>query len=79
MIDRWAHIDPAARAPYNRTTALSNEQLAQLWEMRKRGAKLRECAQEFGVHIATVCRYITAHRKKILEKNMADRLTRNSR
>lgn len=79
MIDRFANVAPGERRPYGRSTALTSEQLAEMWEMRKRGAMLRECAEKFGVHVATVCRYITAHRKKILEKNMADRLARTAR
>lgn len=79
MIDRFGHIAPGERRPYGRTTALTSEQLAELWEMRKQGKQLRECAAKFKVHVATICRYITAMRKERLAKNMADRLSRNSR
>lgn len=76
MIDRFGGIASAQRHAYSRATLLNNEQLADLWERRKRGAKLQECADHFGVHIATICRYITNYRKAKLEKNRADRLSR---
>lgn len=79
MIDRFGSPAAVERHHYNRGTVLTNEQLAQLWEMRKRGASLRECADKFEKHIATICRYITIYRKKLLEKNRADRSSRISR
>lgn len=79
MIDRFGYAAPEDRQQRGRPTVLTREQIAEMWEMRRQGKQLRECAAKFGVHVATVCRYITAHRKTILQKNMADRLARNSR
>lgn len=79
MIDRFGTMPVGERRPYNRSTVLSNEQLGELWEMRRKGKLLRECAAHFDVHIATICRYITIYRKEMLAKNRADRKTRVSR
>lgn len=68
MLDRWSKRDADNRAPMGRRHILDDTQLHRLWEMRRKGAKLRECAAEFGVHIATVCRYITTARKARLGK-----------
>jgi hypothetical protein len=75
MIDYWAKTPPNERATRGRHTKLDAGQLEKLWERRRLGASLNECAKEFGVHIATVCRYITIARKVKLEKIRADRLS----
>lgn len=74
MIDRWDRTPAAERTLRGRPTTLDAQQLERLWQMRRKGAKLKECANEFGVHIATICRYITIVRKQKLEKIRADRL-----
>lgn len=82
MIDRFGSVAPGERKTYNRATVLNSEQLAKLWEMKKQGKKLREIADTFGVHIATVCRYVTIYRRALIEKNRtarADRLSVTSR
>jgi HNH endonuclease len=75
MVDLWAKTPPDERKP-GRKYALDANELARMWEMRREGATLKACAAEFHVHIATVCRYITAVRQQKLAKNRADRLTR---
>jgi hypothetical protein len=72
MIDRFGKI-PADERGAGRKRVLSDEQLEALWEKRRNGAPLKECAKFFGVHVATICRYITARRKISLEKLQAYR------
>lgn len=74
MIDRWGKMPPEERSARGRRTTLDEKQLERLWQMRREGALLKECATEFNVHIATICRYITRVRKQKLEKIRADRL-----
>jgi HNH endonuclease len=76
MIDFWSKAPADARELRGRPTKLTDEQLEKLWKLRRHGASLKECATEFGVHVATVCRYITIVRKKKLEKTRAARLSR---
>ncbi len=64
MIDRWRQPEAAERMATGRRTVLTAEELEQLWKMRAAGTLLRECAEVFGVHIATICRYITKIRKE---------------
>ena len=66
MIDYWAKTPADERAPRGRRTVLDAKQLEELWEMRRREKSLHECAEHFGVHISTVCRYITIVRKQKL-------------
>lgn len=40
----------------------------EIYQARKNGASLRECADRFGLHIATICRVVTKHRRAKLEK-----------
>lgn len=74
MIDRWQQTQSEQRGQRGRPTVLTAEQLEQLWQMRRDGMRLRDCAEHFGVHIATVCRYITVVRQAKLQKNREDRL-----
>lgn len=74
-IDQWAQLPPEERGHKVRPCMLTQVQLEKLWQMRREGALLRECAAAFGVHIATVCRYITIVRKQKLEKLRAVRLS----
>jgi hypothetical protein len=73
MIDRWGKVAPNYRMATGRSRVLTDEQIEKLWQMRREGAKLRECATEFNVHIATICRYITARRKVALQRMQARR------
>ena len=75
MIDFWDKTPPGERARRGRPTTLDEKQLERLWQLRRKGASLKECAKEFDVHVATICRYITIVRKKKLEKTRADRLS----
>lgn len=74
MIDRFGNVKPEYRMTTGRSRVLTDAQLETLWQMRRNGALLKDCAKKFDVHIATICRYITAQRKLKLEKNRADRL-----
>jgi DNA-binding CsgD family transcriptional regulator len=57
------------RGPRGRRTLLTERELQTLWKMRReRGASLRECADRFGVHTHTICKYITNMRRAKLER-----------
>jgi hypothetical protein len=64
MIDRWSNR--SEHCPLGRPHVLDEQQLDRLWEMRRTGATLKHCAEVFGVHVATICRYITTVRKEKL-------------
>ncbi len=66
MIDRWSQSPGKTRTRLGRPHMLTDEQLERLWQMRQDGATLKECAEHFGVHIATICRYITTVRREKL-------------
>lgn len=74
-IDQWAQLPPEQRGRGVRLCMLSDEQLAKLWEMRKYGATLKQCAEAFGVHITTVMRYITIVRREKVKILRAVRLS----
>lgn len=74
MVDRWTNTAADERGGPGRPTALDETQLAELWKMRREGATLNACAQHFGVHVATICRYITAIRAKTSAKLRAVRM-----
>jgi len=69
MIDRWSNPDPEKRGALGRPHVLDETQLKRLWERRAEGATLRQCATEFNVHIATICRCITTVRKAKLAEH----------
>lgn len=75
MIDFWSKTPAADRTQRGRPTSLDEKQLEQLWQLRRNGAKLKECADKFGVHVATICRYITIVRKQKLMRSRLARLT----
>lgn len=75
MIDRFGNVKPEYRMATGRARVLTDEQLEKLWQMRREGALLKDCAKKFDVHIATICRYITAARKEKLLRIKLDRLT----
>ena len=74
MIDRWSNPEPAERMARGRPTSLTDAQLEEMWRMRQEGATLEECAKQAGVHRATVGRYITARRRKSIDRLQAVRL-----
>jgi len=75
MMDMWLKTPPDLRGNSGRNCVLTDQQLRKLMYRRREGATLKECAAEFGVHVATVCRYITTYRKARLAKIRADRLS----
>lgn len=75
MVDRWTLSTPDERGEIGRPHALTYEQMARLWQMRRDGATLKECAQEFDVHVGTICRYISAVRKRRIATLRSDRLS----
>jgi hypothetical protein len=75
MIDRFGNVKAEYRMATGRARVLTDAQIETLWQMRREGAKLKECATKFDVHIATICRYITAARKQKLLRIKLDRLT----
>ena len=76
MIDRFGQIPPQLRKATGRARVLTDEQLLELWEMRRARPRvpLTECAKKFGVHVGTICRYLTPALKQKLENLRADRL-----
>ena len=76
MIDRWAPDTKRGQRPY--TTALPPERIEELYALRLDGMTLKDCAEHFGVHMATVCRYINIQRRIKLQKLRADRKPRLS-
>jgi hypothetical protein len=74
MIDRFDETPAAERSARGRPTVLDAAQLERLWKLRRAGLSLKECAMQFDVHIATICRYITNMRRQKLDKIRADRL-----
>lgn len=78
MIDLWARTPAAERGERGRPYALSVEQVIELLELRRQGATLKDCAERFQVHIATVCRIVTEQRKEKLRRIYADRLSKAS-
>lgn len=77
MIDRFGNVKPEYRMATGRARVLTDEQVEALLKMRAEGARLKDCAAKFDVHIATICRYITPLLKLKLEKMRADRLGRS--
>ena len=74
LIDMWRNPVPEDRKAHGRPTILSSAELAELYRMRVGGAKLTACAAKFGVHISTVCRYITDMRREKLSRLRTARL-----
>jgi len=74
MVDRWAMTPADQRGP-GRPSVLSDLELVVLWRMRREGATLKQCAAHFQVHVATICRYITAIRKEKSAKLRAVRMS----
>lgn len=68
MIDRWSSTSLDERGGLGRPHVIDEPGLERLWEMRRTGSTLKQCAQEFNVHIATICRYITTARKDRLSR-----------
>ena len=73
MIDRFGDVAPEDRSATGRNRVLTDEQIETLWQMRRERVPLKDCAAKFDVHIATICRYITARRKLVLQKMQARR------
>lgn len=51
----------------------------EIYQARRLGASLRECAERFGLHISTICRVVTKHRRMKLERLRKDRLSHTTR
>lgn len=64
LYDRFGKIPAELRGMGARRCALSDEDLAIMWEMRRGGATMRECGDRLGVHHTTIARYITAVRRE---------------
>lgn len=64
MYDYFGKIPFDLRGHGSRKCALTEEELQRVWEMRKRGATLRECGAAVGVHFSTIARYVTAIRRE---------------
>jgi hypothetical protein len=74
-VDRWTRPKPWYRPlGGGRPRVLTDEQLEELWEMRRAGATAQACAEKFDVHPSTIRRYITELRRKAVERFHAARL-----
>jgi len=62
MVDRFA-LTPADQRGPGRPSVLTDLQLVELWQMRREGATLKQCAVHFAVHPGTIWRQVTAMRK----------------
>src|SRR6185503_3308413 len=56
MVDRWTNTAADERGNLGRPYSLAHEQMQRLCQRRREGATLKQCAAEFGIHVATVCR-----------------------
>lgn len=78
-------IDTHTRRPFDerisgsQSCKLTDEQLERMWERRRGGATLRECAAEFHINIHTVMRYITKVRLQKINKLREDKLVLRNR
>lgn len=75
VVDHFSKRSPESRGD-GRPRLLGEAELEKLWERRRDGATLQECATEFGVHRATIARYITERRRVLVQKLSSDRLSR---
>lgn len=64
MIDRWSGASPGERFPRGRPHVITSGGLEKLRQMQRSGATRRECAAAFGVHVATIGRYMETLRKQ---------------
>jgi hypothetical protein len=74
MIDRFEHTPSDERGQRSRSTVLTTEQIGQMYQLRREGATLQQCADTFGVCRETVRRYVLNRRKERLAKLRSDRL-----
>lgn len=75
MFDHFGKTPAAERAPRGRPFMLRPDQLEELYRMRRDGKKLKDCAAHFGVHVATVVRYVTAVRRQKFERLRSAKLS----
>lgn len=61
-----AHLYLGTRAD-NMRDLWGETPVAEIYEARKRGASLRECAEHFHLHISTICRVVTKERRRKLD------------
>lgn len=62
MIDRWGKTNEA-RGERKRSHVLTQDQVTELYQMRRNGAELKACAKHFGCSIATVYRIVRKQRE----------------
>lgn len=77
IVDRFAQT-PGNQRRVGRPFVL-HDRLEELRRDRFDGMSLKDCAAKYGVHIATICRYVTVRRWARLNKLRSDRLSRDSR
>lgn len=65
MIDRWERTESGQRVPRGRPHVITSTGLEKLWAMQRAGATRKQCAEVFGVHVATVGRYLETWRKSV--------------
>ena len=76
MVDLWTKRPAASRALSGHPFVLTEEQLESLWQDRRAGMKLKECAVKYRVHVATIVRYMSAVRRAKVARLKAVRLSR---
>lgn len=62
MIDRWGKTSEA-RGERKRPHVLTQDQVTELYQMRRNGVQLKACAAHFGCCVATVIRIVTKQRQ----------------
>lgn len=68
MIDRWSAASPNERGARLHRHVMTLAQIEELFQMRREGVLLVDCAKKFGVSVATVCRFVTARRREKLKQ-----------
>lgn len=63
MIDRWGKPDSESRGARKRSHVLTQDQVTELYQMRRNGVTLKACADHFGCCHATVWRIVRKQRE----------------
>jgi len=63
MIDRWGKTNSEHRGERKRAHVLTQDQVTELYQMRRNGASLKGCADRFNCHPGTVYRIVRKQRE----------------
>lgn len=73
MVDRWRSPPPNERRKRGIDgSVFTPDELTRMYQMRKEGASLLECARVFKVHIGTICRLVRNQREARLAQLRQD-------